>query len=68
MCFICLLQFALILIFYIYPAGSYISIQHPVLVDLLGIERIVRSAGLLQIFIGFAGLVATPFAGMEETM
>lgn len=39
------------------------SVQIPALVDMLGISRIARSAGLLQIFNGIGGLLATPIAG-----
>lgn len=44
-------------------AACSASVQIPALVDMLGISRIARSAGLLQIFNGIGGLLATPVAG-----
>ena len=46
-------------------SGAFICIQYPALVDLLGVKKIARSTGLLQVFIGAAGLIATPLAGQR---
>ena len=33
---------------------------------MMGVQRIARSVGLLQIFNGIAGIVAIPFSGKNE--
>ena len=42
----------------------YVSLTSVVLVDLLGIERLTNSFGLLLLFQGVATIVGPPVAGM----
>ena len=45
-------------------AGVYVSLTSVVLVDLLGIEQLTNSFGLLLLFQGVATIVGPPVAGM----
>ena len=46
--------------------GIFAGVQITALADMMGVQRIARSVGLLQIFNGIAGIVAIPFSGKNE--
>ena len=46
-----------------FPSGVYVSLTSVVLVDLLGLEMLTNSFGLVLMFQGIATLIGPPIAG-----
>ena len=44
-------------------AAAYVALRSIVLVELLGIEQLTRSFGLLLLFQGLASIIGPPLAG-----
>ena len=49
---------------FVATVGVYVSLTSVVLVDLLGLEVLTSSFGLTLLFIGIAGVIGTPIAGI----
>ena len=49
-------------------AGAPQTVQSTLLVDLLGVEHIANAQAMLSMFVGTSALLATPFAGMCESV
>ncbi|ESN94728.1 hypothetical protein HELRODRAFT_193770 [Helobdella robusta] len=43
--------------------GCYLSVMSTVVVDLVGVEHVAKSQGLLALFVGIASTISTPFSG-----
>ena len=49
---------------FVATTGVYVSLTSVVLVDLLGLEILTSSFGLTLLFIGIAGVIGAPIAGI----
>jgi len=61
---------SLIIVFVLFGLflSGFISLTSITLVDLLGLDNLTNSFGLLLFFRGFASILGTPFAGVEKTI
>lgn len=60
--------YTFILLFCFLVVGVYVSLTSVVLVDLLGLEMLTNSFGLLLMFQGIATLIGPPIAGKTHAL
>ncbi len=60
----CVVRVILTVVFFT-TVGVYVSLTSVVLVDLLGLEVLTSSFGLTLLFVGIAGVIGTPIAGIH---